>query len=90
MGSRRAPGGRVLAGSGSPAARERLRLVLAGMAEGAVVLVDGLVASAVPEVLVPQSRRLRVVVLLHLPFSSGTTPTPRDARVRCSLPLRRW
>jgi glycosyltransferase involved in cell wall biosynthesis len=51
-----------------PAARERLRLVLAEMAEETVVLVDGLIASAAPDVLVPESRRLRVVVLVHLPL----------------------
>jgi glycosyltransferase involved in cell wall biosynthesis len=32
------------------------------------VLVDGLVASAAPEVLVPAARRLRLVVLLHMPL----------------------
>jgi glycosyltransferase involved in cell wall biosynthesis len=45
-----------------------LRDTLAGVPDGAVVLVDGLIASAVPEVLVPESLRLRVVVLLHMPL----------------------
>jgi glycosyltransferase involved in cell wall biosynthesis len=36
--------------------------------DGAVVLLDGLVASAAPEVLVPHARRLRQVVLLHMPL----------------------
>ena len=44
------------------------------MADGSVVLVDGLIASAVPEVLVPASRRLRVVVLLHLPLGGRDDP----------------
>ena len=57
-----------------PAPRERLSLVLAGMAEETVVLVDGLIASAVPEVLVPESRRLRVVVLVHLPLGGRDDP----------------
>jgi glycosyltransferase involved in cell wall biosynthesis len=35
--------------------------------DDSVVLVDGLVATEVPEVLVPASRRLRLVVLLHMP-----------------------
>jgi glycosyltransferase involved in cell wall biosynthesis len=36
--------------------------------DGAVVLIDGLIASAAPEVLVPQARRLRLVVLVHMPL----------------------
>jgi len=36
--------------------------------DGAVVLIDGLIASTAPYVLVPQSRRLRVVVLVHMPL----------------------
>ena len=36
--------------------------------DDAVVLLDGLVASTAPEVLVPQARRLRLVVLVHMPL----------------------
>ena len=36
--------------------------------DGAVVLLDGLVASTAPEVLVPQAHRLRLVVLVHMPL----------------------
>ena len=52
-------------------------------AAGSVVLVDGLVASAVPEVLVPESRRLRLVVLLHLPLGGrdDAEATTREGRV---------
>jgi len=42
--------------------------VIAGIPDGAVVLLDGLIASTVPEVLVPQARRLRLVVLVHMPL----------------------
>lgn len=49
------------------AARARLAGVLAGLADGAVVLLDGLIASAVPDVLLPEATRLRLVVLMHLP-----------------------
>jgi glycosyltransferase involved in cell wall biosynthesis len=42
--------------------------VLASLPAGAVVLLDGLVASTVPGVLVPQAARLRLVPLLHLPL----------------------
>jgi glycosyltransferase involved in cell wall biosynthesis len=36
--------------------------------DGAVALLDGLVASAAPDVLVPHARRLRLVVLVHMPL----------------------
>jgi glycosyltransferase involved in cell wall biosynthesis len=39
--------------------------------DGAVVLLDGLIASAAPEVLVPEARRLRQVVLVHMPFGGA-------------------
>ena len=45
--------------------------------DGAVVLLDGLVASTAPEVLVPQARRLRLVVLVHMPL--GHRPAPDGA-----------
>ena len=54
--------------------RVELAAVLAGIPDGAVVLLDGLVASAVPEVLVPERRRLRLVVLLHLPLGHESGP----------------
>ena len=40
--------------------------VVRGIPDGAVVLLDGLIASAAPEVLVPEAGRLRLVVLLHM------------------------
>jgi glycosyltransferase involved in cell wall biosynthesis len=42
--------------------------VLATLPDSALVLIDGLIASTVPHVLVPQSGRLRLVVLVHLPL----------------------
>ena len=45
--------------------------------DGAVVLLDGLIASAAPEALVPQARRLRQVVLVHMPL--GHRPPEDDA-----------
>ena len=57
---------------------------LAGVVEripdDAVVLLDGLVASTAPEVLVPQARRLRLVVLVHMPL--GHRPADRRGRRR--------
>jgi glycosyltransferase involved in cell wall biosynthesis len=39
-----------------------------GIPDGALVLLDGLIASPAPEVLVPEGRRLRQVVLMHMPL----------------------
>ena len=49
-------------------ARSAVAAALARIPSGSVVLVDGLVASVVPEVLEPEAGRLRLVVLLHMPF----------------------
>ncbi|BBF99602.1 MULTISPECIES: glycosyltransferase family 4 protein [Pseudonocardia] len=51
-----------------PASCARLARELAALPDGATVLLDGLVACAVPEVLVPEAARLDVVVLVHLPL----------------------
>jgi glycosyltransferase involved in cell wall biosynthesis len=51
--------------------------------DDAVVLLDGLVASTAPNVLVPQARRLRLVVLVHMPL--GHRPADdgaHDVRIR--------
>jgi glycosyltransferase involved in cell wall biosynthesis len=39
-----------------------------GLPDGAVVLLDGLIASDAPEVLVPHALRLRQIVLVHMPL----------------------
>ena len=39
--------------------------------DGAVVLLDGLIASPAPELLVPHARRLRQVVLMHMPHGDA-------------------
>jgi glycosyltransferase involved in cell wall biosynthesis len=59
-----------------PAACATLAGVIAAIPDGAVVLVDGLIASTVPQVLVPEARRLRLVVLVHMPLGNGL---PGDA-----------
>lgn len=53
------------------AALAALAGVLARIPEGAVVLLDGLIASTVPELLVPQAGRLCLVVLVHMPLGNG-------------------
>ena len=54
------------------AAEEVLVRLLAGIPDDAVVMIDGLIASSVAAVLVPEARRLRLVVLVHMPL--GETP----------------
>ena len=57
--------------------------VVGRIPDDAVVLLDGLVASAAPEVLVPQASRLRLVVLVHMPL--GDRPSDdgaEEARTR--------
>jgi glycosyltransferase involved in cell wall biosynthesis len=41
--------------------------------DGALVLLDGLLASPSPEVLLPEAARLRLVALVHMPLGCGTT-----------------
>ncbi len=50
--------------------------------DGAVVLLDGLVASAAPEVLVPQAHRLRLVVLVHMPLGHRPSDGATGATLR--------
>ncbi|MEV0374502.1 glycosyltransferase family 4 protein [Streptomyces sp. NPDC050636] len=71
-------------------ARAELALLLGALPEGAVVLLDGLVACAVPEVIASVAGRLRVAVLVHLPLGdeTGLAPGPAaelDARERRTL-----
>ena len=51
-----------------------LAAMLTGIPDGAVLLVDGLVASAAPEALVGEATRLRLVVLVHLPLGVDQGP----------------
>ena len=72
------------------AARARLAGVLGGLPDGAVTVLDGLVACGVPELVVPQAGRLRLMVLVHLPLAGETGLAPAlaaelDARERETL-----
>lgn len=49
-------------------ARASLAKALADVPDGGVVLLDGLVVCGVPEVLIREAGRLRLVVLVHLPL----------------------
>ncbi|WP_430381174.1 glycosyltransferase family 4 protein [Streptomyces actuosus] len=68
-------------------ARRELARVLRELPDGAVVLLDGLVACGVPDIVVPETARLRLAVLVHLPLGDETGLAPRvaaelDARER--------
>ena len=56
------------------AARAGLARRLARIPDDAVVLLDGLVASPVPEVLAAHADRLRQLVLVHMPLGHGRPP----------------
>jgi glycosyltransferase involved in cell wall biosynthesis len=53
----------------SPAERAGLAAVLTTVPDDDLVLLDGLVASAAPEVLAPHAARLRLAVLMHMPLA---------------------
>jgi glycosyltransferase involved in cell wall biosynthesis len=61
----------------APAGHAALARAVRRIPDGAVVLLDGLIASAAPEALVPQARRLRQVVLVHMPL--GHRPAGDEA-----------
>ncbi|MEV5430503.1 glycosyltransferase family 4 protein [Streptomyces sp. NPDC052701] len=70
--------------------RAELARTLGELPDGAVVLLDGLVACGVPEVVVPEAERLRMAVLVHLPLGDETGLDPDvaadlDARERAVL-----
>jgi glycosyltransferase involved in cell wall biosynthesis len=63
----------------STKARVALSQTLGDIPDGSVVLIDGLVACGVPEVVVPNARRLRMVVILHLQLADETGLPPERA-----------
>jgi glycosyltransferase involved in cell wall biosynthesis len=62
------------------AAYAALAGVVQRIPDGALALLDGLVASTAAEVLVPQANRLRLVALVHMPLGQGKADS--DARTR--------
>jgi glycosyltransferase involved in cell wall biosynthesis len=62
------------------AAHAALARIVDRIPDGAVVLLDGLIASAAPEALAPHSARLRQVVLVHMPL--GHRPAGDEVRAR--------
>ncbi|MFI6931435.1 glycosyltransferase family 4 protein [Streptomyces sp. NPDC050287] len=72
------------------AARGELARVLREFPDGTVVLLDGLVACGVPEIILPEAERLRLAVLVHLPLGDETGLDPvvaadLDAKERAVL-----
>jgi glycosyltransferase involved in cell wall biosynthesis len=63
--------------SADAAGHAALARAVRGIPDGAVVLLDGLIASAAPEALVPEARRLSQVVLVHMPL--GHRPPAGEA-----------
>lgn len=47
-----------------------LRTALAALPDGALVLMDGLVACPAPSVVVPAAQRLRIAVVVHMPLAN--------------------
>ncbi|MCW8383082.1 glycosyltransferase family 4 protein [Streptomyces justiciae] len=71
-------------------ARAELARTLREFPDGTVVLLDGLVACGVPEIVVPEAERLRLAVLVHLPLGDETGLEPLlaaelDAKERAVL-----
>ncbi len=60
-------------------ARAELARLLRELPDGTVVLLDGLVACGVPEIVVPEAGRLRLAVLVHLPLGDETGLAPEVA-----------
>lgn len=57
-----------------------LEPALAGLPDGAVVVVDGLLACFAPEAIEGHAARLHVVVLLHMPFAEADPALVRSER----------
>lgn len=58
------------------ATRTELARTLSDLPDDTVVLIDGLVACGVPEIVVPEAERLRIAVLVHLPLGDETGLEP--------------
>lgn len=52
-------------------ARASMTQALAACADAALVLIDGLAGSALPEIVAAQAQRLRLVMLVHLPLADA-------------------
>ncbi|HJS96259.1 MAG TPA: glycosyltransferase, partial [Solirubrobacteraceae bacterium] len=62
-----------------------LARVVQEIPDGAVVLLDGLIASTAPDVLLPQAGRLRLIVLVHMPLGDRPVDDGAVSRERAVL-----
>jgi glycosyltransferase involved in cell wall biosynthesis len=74
----------------SAPAKSELYRILDALPDGTAVLLDGLVACGVPEVIRPHANRLRLAVLVHMPLADETgldaeTAADLDSRERQTL-----
>ena len=69
-------------------ARDALAGALQRLPDGATVLLDGLVAGAVPDVVESAAARLRMIVLVHLPLADETGLPPEEAGRLAALERR--
>jgi glycosyltransferase involved in cell wall biosynthesis len=63
------------------AALAALARTVGALPDGGLLLVDGLIASAAAGVLAPEARRLRLVVLVHMPFGGLDVPADDERAV---------
>ena len=63
----------------SAAVRAAVAGALGDLPDGSTVLLDGLVACGMPDVLEPAAARLRMIVLVHLPLGDETGLPPAEA-----------
>jgi len=70
--------------------RDGLSALLTGIPDASVVLLDGLVASSVPEVLRPEAHRLRLVVLVHMPLGEDTEESAVLSTASAVVTTSRW
>ncbi|MER6560489.1 glycosyltransferase family 4 protein [Streptomyces sp. NPDC001027] len=61
------------------AARAELARTLREFPDGTIVLLDGLVACGVPEIIAPEAERLQLAVLVHLPLGDERGLAPETA-----------
>ncbi|MDX3579829.1 MULTISPECIES: glycosyltransferase family 4 protein [unclassified Streptomyces] len=61
------------------AARAELARTLREFPDGTIVLLDGLVACGVPEIIAPEAERLQLAVLVHLPLGDERGIAPETA-----------
>ncbi|WP_433825055.1 glycosyltransferase family 4 protein [Actinoplanes sp. CA-015351] len=70
------------------AARQAVSEILRSVPDGGTVLLDGLVACGIPEILEPHAGRLRLAILVHLPLADETALSADEATTLAALERR--